>query len=227
MGARTHFLVKDLARRIAGRPAISINFEYTVSCITASCVTAALILMSTTAILAQDSEGRLGLSASADSYNAELETVIGEPFTLYAILTGPDEQTTLDFGLQWVQWAVFTACCGDSPVAVTAIDYVDGVVAEDVVEEGIIELNAPDCLDGEVVLIAALTFEWLLEGETSFPVSAGPISAALDCSDGVHLISGLVVDIIGVESTPTATASWSSLKADYRASPTPEPGGQP
>lgn len=168
------------------------------------------------AALAQDPEGRLGLSASPTAYVAELETNIGEPFTLYAILTGPDDQTPLAFDLYWVEWAVFTACCSASPVAVTAIDYVDGVVAREIGEDGVIELYALDCLDGEVITIATLTFEWLLEGETSFPVSAGPISAALDCDDGVHMISSLLVDIIGVGEPPSQSTTWSSVKEDYR-----------
>lgn len=156
--------------------------------------------------------GRLGLSAVANAYVDHLEPDIGDPFTLYVILTGLTNDEPLAFQLQTVTWVVHTVCCGDSPVGVVDMVHAPGFVTEgDPYED--IESATLDCPGGDTVLLATITFDWLLDGETEFLLSAGAVTAALDCEDGAHLVQTLVVDITGQDPTPVESSSWSQIKA--------------
>jgi hypothetical protein len=157
---------------------------------------------------------RLGLSAAPDGYVAEIAPTIGQPFTLYVILTGLEEQEVLSFPLRTVSWVIHTQCCGDSPVGVTELVYGDGVTAVgDPYEE--VETTVAGCPDGAAVVLATLTFDWLLEGESEFLLSAGSLTGALDCDGGAHLLRTLPVMVRGRDATPTEHRSWGALKRHF------------
>ena len=157
---------------------------------------------------------RLGLSAAPDQYVETIAPTIGEPFTLHVILTGMNEDEPLAFNLQSVTWLIHTVCCGDSPVGVTDLVYGDGITAVgDPYEE--VTTSVPDCPGGETLLLATAQFEWLLEGETSFLLSAGALTAGLACDDSAHLLQTLVVDVVGQDPSPVEADTWSGIKALY------------
>ena len=94
------------------------------------------------------------------------------------------------------------------------------VYPDDTTHEGdpyhVLQSTAVGCLTGDVVLLAEIRFEWLLEGEESFPVSAGAASPAVDCDGTHHVLMGLAVDIVGTTAQVSrGTESWGSLKAAY------------
>jgi hypothetical protein len=160
---------------------------------------------------------RLGLSAAPDAYVASLETEIDQPFTLYVIVTGLAGQEPLPFDLYEVDWTVFTACCGDSPVLITGMDY-----PEETMHEGdpydFVKSTAVDCLEDDVVMLASITFDWSEEfaGMTTFPVSAGASGPAQDCTSDYHVLMGLYVDVIGTPvQTDNEAVTWGGLKAGY------------
>jgi len=163
---------------------------------------------------------RLGLSAAPDRHVDQIATPVGEPFTLYVILAGlPD--APLAFGLQSVGWVVHTVCCGDSPVGVVDLVHADGLqVTGDPYEEVVSE--ATDCLQGETVLLATVTFDWLLEGQEQFLLSAGSLTGALACDGGAHLLQTLVVEVLGADPSATEPMTWSAVRAPFAG-----PGGGP
>ena len=176
-----------------------------------------LLLVATSPDLAlaqTEPSARLGLSAAPDGYVAEIAPTIGQPFTLYVILTGLEEQEALSFPLQTVSWVIHTECCGDSPVGVTELVYGDGVTAVgDPYEE--VETTVAGCPDGAAVVLATLTFDWLLEGESEFLLSAGSLTGALDCDGGAHLLRTLPVMVRGRDATPTEQRSWGAVKRHF------------
>lgn len=155
---------------------------------------------------------RLGLSASAESYAPAIAPVVGEPFTLYVILTGLASDEPPPFGLDEVTWLVHTECCGDSPVGVTSLTYADGITATGDPYEAVTTTLA-DCPDTGTVLLATAHFEWLLEGEPQFLLSAGAITAALACDESAHLLQTLTVTVDGQDPTPVASSTWGSVKS--------------
>ncbi len=158
----------------------------------------------------------LGLSAVPDAYVPVLETPVDEPFTLYLIVTGPEGTEPLPFDLYEVDWTVFTACCGATPVLVTEFVYPESTIpAGDPFET--MKSTAVSCLDDQVVLLATLSFDWSEEyaGLTEFPVSAGAASPAEDCLGDYHILMGLHVQIIGITQTPNQALTWGGLKATY------------
>jgi hypothetical protein len=182
-------------------------------------VLAEMILAGIVPVPSQAQElSRLGLSAQPDAYVSVLETEIDQPFTLYLIATGPGGISPLPFDLYEVDWRVFTACCGDSPVLITGFQYPANTVQEGDPYENM-KSTAIHCLDADVVLLATFTFEWSDEfaGLTEFPLSAGTASPAEDCEGGYHVLMGLYVTIVGVPAeTAGQTDSWSDLKTLYR-----------
>jgi len=175
--------------------------------------TLCLVVLLPTASSAQwEPEGRLGLSAAYDQYVEHLEPDIGNPFTLYVILTGMSNEELLAFDLQTVTWLVHTVCCGDSPVGVVSMVHAPGFVTVGDPYE-VIESEALDCPGGGTVLLATVTFDWLLDGETEFLLSAGALTAALDCEDEPHLLQTITVQVTGQEPAPTESPSWSQVKA--------------
>lgn len=166
-------------------------------------------------ILAQDEYSRLGLSAAPDSYVPVLETAIGEPFTLYVVLAGPGGTEPLPFGMDQVEWTVFTGCCGASPVEISNMIHPANMVCEGDPYLAV-QATAIECLDGDVILLAEVEFDWLLEGETTFPLAAGSAHPALDCSGGYHLLMGLTVEIFGQPTqTPNHAMTWGGIKGLY------------
>lgn len=180
---------------------------------TSAAVVFGLALITAGAIPAQfEPTARLGLSAVPDRYEAEIAPDIGAPFTLYVILTGLAADEPLPFELASVGWTIHTACCGDSPVGVTSLVYADGVTATgDPYEQ--VETATDGCPGGAAVLLATATFEWLLEGETEFLLSAGALTGALDCTGDAHLLQTLTVTVEGQEATPVEQDSWTAVKA--------------
>lgn len=161
---------------------------------------------------------RLGLSASPTEYVQVLETPVGQPFTLYLIATGPAEGGPLAFGLQSVSWAVYSACCAGSPVAVTGVEYNDACAHEGDPYFSVATTAAGGCLAGDTVVLAALTFDWAYPGAWEFPLAAGATSPAYDCDGGEHFLSGLYVQVFGRDGgqTPAGEPSWGGVKALYR-----------
>jgi hypothetical protein len=180
---------------------------------TSAAVVFGLALITAGAVQAQfEPAARLGLSAVPDRYVDEIAPDIGAPFTLYVILTGLTVDEPLSFDLASVGWTIHTACCGDSPVGVTSLVYADGVIAiGDPYEQ--VETVTDECPGGETVLLATATFEWLLEGETEFLLSAGAQTGALDCTGDAHLLQTLTVTVEGQEATPVEQETWSSVKS--------------
>ncbi len=159
--------------------------------------------------------GRLGLSAAPDRYEATIDVTIGDPFTLYVILTGVDQDTPLPFALDTVSWIINTACCGDSPVGVTELVHAEGLVATgDPYEE--LTTTAPGCPSADTVLLATATFEWLMDGAEDFALSATPLTGALDCAGEPHLLGSLFVVVDGSATSPVASESWSRIRALFR-----------
>jgi len=154
---------------------------------------------------------RLGLSAAPDSYVPTIRPEVGAPFTLYVVLTGLEGVEILPFDLAAVSWVVHTECCGDSPVGVTSLVYAGGVVAAGDPYE-MVETTTADCPGGHTVLLATATFEWLLEGEDQFLLSAGSLTGALGCDDSAHLLQTLTVEVLGVDPAPSESSSWSQIK---------------
>jgi hypothetical protein len=161
-------------------------------------------------------DSHLGLSAVPDAYVSVLQTPVGQPFTLYVVLVGPNGDEPLPFSLTSVDWKVFTTCCGDSPVLVDSAAYPDNCQVVGDPQEAM-TTTVIDCMAGEVVMLAELEFVWALEGATSFPVSAGALGPAMDCLGEYHILYGLAVDIVGLpDGTPAAPISWGRAKSAYR-----------
>lgn len=165
---------------------------------------------------------RLGLSASSSSYVPTIAPSVGEPFTLYVVLTGMAADMPLSFGLDSVTWLIHTECCGDTPVGVTSLTYADGIVASGDPYEAV-TTTLMDCPDTGTVLLATARFEWLLEGEQQFLLSAGAITAALACDESAHLLQTLTVSVEGQDPTPVAASTWSNVKSLFDA----DQGGTP
>lgn len=155
---------------------------------------------------------RLGLSAAADSYAPIIAPTVGQPFTLYVILTGLAADVPPPFALQAVTWLIHTECCGDSPVGVTSLTYADGVTAVGDPYQAVTTTVA-DCPGQDTILLATARFEWLLEGDDQFLLSAGAVTAALACDDSAHLLQTLTVEVEGQDATPVAAGSWSGVKS--------------
>jgi len=165
---------------------------------------------------------RLGLSASPGSYVPSIAPTVGEPFTLYVVLSGLAADVPPPFDLDTVTWLIHTECCGDTPVGVTSLTYAAGVVASGDPYEAV-TTSLMDCPDSGTVLLATAHFEWLLEGELQFLLSAGAITAALACDDSAHLLQTLTVSVEGQDPTPVASSNWSSVKSLFDA----DQGGTP
>jgi hypothetical protein len=159
-----------------------------------------------------DPSARLGLSAAPDRHVGYAEATIDEPFDLYVILTGMTDDEPLTFALQAVEWIVNTACCGDSPVGVVQLVHGPGVAGDGDPYEAIISL-AEDCLAGSTILLATVTFDWLMEGESEFVLSAAALTGALDCEDDAHLLQTIAVLVQGQEPTPAQTSSWTGVRS--------------
>jgi hypothetical protein len=159
--------------------------------------------------------GRLGLSAAPDRYEATIDVTVGDPFTLYVILTGVDQDTPLPFALDTVSWVINTECCGDSPVGVTGLVHAEGfTVTGDPYEE--LTTTAPGCPAADTLLLATATFEWLMEGAEDFALSATPLTGALDCEGEPHLLGSLFVVVDGSATSPVASESWSRIRSLFR-----------
>ena len=184
--------------------------------------TLCLVVLLPAASFAQwEPDSRLGLSAAADEYVDHLEPDIDSPFTLYVILTGLSETEPLTFDLQTVTWLVHTVCCGDSPVGVVSMVQAPGFVTEGDPYD-VLETVTLDCHGGDTVLLATITFDWLLEGATEFLLSAGAVTAALDCEDDAHLLQTITVAITGQDPTPAESSSWSQIKALFASEEIPQ-----
>lgn len=155
---------------------------------------------------------RLGLSASPESYVPTIAPMVGEGFALHVILTSMADDVPLPFSLDAVTWLVHTECCGDSPVGVTSLAFADGITATGDPYEAVTTTLA-DCPDTDTVLLATARFEWLLEGQAQFLLSAGAITAALACDGSAHLLQTLTVSVEGQDPTPVASSTWSGVKS--------------
>ncbi len=177
------------------------------------CVAWLALVFLPAAVYAQwDPTGRLGLSAAPDSYIDTIAPDIGEPFTLYVILTGMSADEPLAFNLQSVEWVIHTVCCGDSPVGVTELLTAPGFVTEGDPYESLASLTDL-CPGGDTVHLATATFEWLLEGESEFFLSAGSITGALDCDEEGHLLQTITVLVSGQDPAPVEGTTWTGIKA--------------
>jgi len=156
---------------------------------------------------------RLGLSALPDMYVDTIQPNIGETFILYVVLDGLDG-APLTFSLQTVEWIVHTACCGDSPVSITSLVHSPLLEAAGDPYDSVVTV-AP-CPTADTLLLATVTFDWLLEGATTFMLSAGALSGALDCDGDAHLLQTLNVLVEGQDPAPVETESWSGIKALFR-----------
>jgi hypothetical protein len=159
---------------------------------------------------------RLGLSAAPDHYVDTIAPQVGDPFTLHVILTGMADDQPLDFALRSVEWVIHTVCCGDSPVGVTELVHAPGFVTEGDPYVALVSLTDL-CPAGPTILLATATFEWLLEGETEFFLSAGSLTGALDCDDEGHLLQTLTVLVTGQDPSPVAASTWTGIKALFDA----------
>jgi len=161
---------------------------------------------------------RLGLSAAPDRYESIIETEAGSPFTLYIIATGSDDLEQLPFDLKTVDWVVYSACCGDSPVLITETVYPGNTTAEGNPYFGMRTTAAADCIDGATVLLATLTFDWIPATRASFPLAAGAIVPAVDCEGAEHVLAGLNVQVLvkGGSLVPNDDPTWGRLKSYFR-----------
>ena len=163
-------------------------------------------------VLAQwDHSARLGLSAAPDRHLGTLDATIGAPFELHVILTGMPDAEPLEFALHSVQWLVNTACCGDSPVGVVDLVHGPGIDGSGDPYEGITSLAA-GCPAGDTIVLATVTFDWLMDGDTEFVLSAVALTGALDCDDQAHLLQTLAVLVTGQDPTPLTASTWSQIK---------------
>ena len=161
---------------------------------------------------------RLGLSAAPDRYESIIETEAGSPFTLYIIATGSDDREKLPFDLKSVDWVVYSACCGDSPVLITEIVLPQNTTAEGNPYFGMRTTAAADCIAEPTVLLATLVFDWIPATRASFPLAAGAIVPAVDCEGDEHVLAGLNVQVLvkGGSLVPNGDPTWGRLKSYFR-----------
>ncbi len=159
--------------------------------------------------------GSLGLSAAPDAYVARLDTPVGEPFTLYVIAAAEDPRLPLDFSLASASWAVFNVCCGGSPVEIVDHASPAGVVGDGHPYLGVVT-TGDACLDQDVILLAQVTFDWVMPGAPRFALAAGATGPAIDCDGGAHFMYGLMVEVNGTGGVSAPSTSWGALKSLYR-----------
>lgn len=156
----------------------------------------------------------LGLSASPDEYVGVIEVPYGESFTLYVVMTGPD-LAPLPFELDTVQWALLGSCCGGSPAI-----YLDTILNDQMTHVGdpnlAVTSEATTCLDGDFIVLAEVSFNWLYEPSGPFHLGAAALSAAIDCEGEPWIPIGLSLEIIPLGITPAETSSWGGVKSLYR-----------
>jgi hypothetical protein len=175
-----------------------------------------LALLLGTAAQAQplDSYSRLGLSAAPDAFVSELTIQPGETFVLYVIAVGP-QYGPLPFDVAEANWAVYAACCG-LQAEIVDVQYADGMTHTGQPLGGV-KSELPVCYEGDVIMLAAVTFRFLRDTPSTYLMAAGASGPLYDCSGEIHLLMDLAVDVTVAGSlTPDGRQSWGSVKAGYR-----------
>lgn len=174
-----------------------------------------LLLITACPLLAQPGQySRLGLSAAPDEYVAVKQVEADEDFTLYMIAIGP-EYGPLPFEVHETTWAVFAACCGQEA------EIVDATFPADMEHTGTplagVHCSLEGCAGGNVLLLAAITFHFILTRPATYLMSGGAIAPLVDCDGETHLLMDLGVDVtVGSGSTPSASSSWGAVKALFQ-----------
>jgi hypothetical protein len=163
---------------------------------------------------AQSGFSALGLSASPDEYVGEITVPYGEDFSLYVFMTGP-ELSPLPFELDTIDWALLASCCGGSPAF-----YFGNVMNEEMDHEGdpavAVFSKARQCVSGDFIVLAQVTFNWIYEPTGSFHLGAASLSAAMDCEGEPWILTGLPLRVVPTGITPAEETSWGDLKNLFR-----------
>ena len=158
----------------------------------------------------------LGLSASPDGYQPEIEIDYGHDFQLYVIITGPGAVEPLPWDFSAVNWAVLQSCCGGSPAYMVESE----LHAASLEHEGEpilgVRTTAPDCFQSDVIRVATLTFTWIYEPTGAFYLGAAAMSAVEICGEEPEFLSGCSVRITPLGVTPAEEQSWGQVKSLYR-----------
>ena len=137
-----------------------------------SSILSCLLLAMGTTVQAQslDSYSRLGLSAAPDAYVPELTIQPDETFVLYVIAVGP-HYGPLPFDVAEANWAVYAACCG-LQAEIVDVQYADGMTHTGQPLGGV-KSELPVCYEGDVIMLAAVTFRFFRGTPSTYLMAAG------------------------------------------------------
>ncbi len=158
---------------------------------------------------------RIGLSASATSYVDSIVTDIGEPFTVYICIFGPDEKTPLQETISSVPWVIHQVCCG------AAMEILDVQYNPEMEHTGHplsgVRSTSGTCLQRDSLLLATLLVRITADQPGQFLWASGLADAYVDCNDDHPLFQGLAVLIMADGGqVPDDQTSWGAVKSMYR-----------
>lgn len=174
-----------------------------------------IILFSASAARAQFP--RIGISATPDFYTENIDVVLGEEFTLYVCVFGPDDETPIDQEFSSFSWVLHQVCCG-ATLAVLDVQYSDDYQHDGTPNMGVTS-SSEVCVDEPAILLATLTMTMAADEDGDYLAACGPYQQPVDCDGGNPFLMAMTMNIslTGAGSTPTERTGLDAVKALYRS----------
>ena len=158
---------------------------------------------------------RIGLSASQDTYVGEITVEPNTDFTLYAMIFGADDTTPLAQSISEIPWVIHQVCCG-AVLTITGAQFNPALESVGNPLAGTVS-TLPECTDRDSIWLATLTVQMESTQAGSYEWASGPFGSILDCNAESVFMRGLAVTVTMEGSpVPNETTSWGQIKATYR-----------
>ena len=159
---------------------------------------------------------QLGFSAVADSHVDSVAIDVGETFTLYVNMFGPETGGPIDQDFASISWVVLSVCCG-ATLDVHDVQFNPAFDHSGGPYQGVLSTPVDGCIDEPMLNLATLTVTLDAPNPGEYLMSAGPFLNAADCTGGSPIVVDLPIRVVvSGEFTPNEARSWGALKSLYR-----------